>query len=79
MKSIHHGTAGANKKMRGKMSATLSCGCCVMFNFKQRERHKEAVREIKNFVTLPNGSTRVVGSIVAILEQDDQSGGSKDL
>lgn len=47
MKSIHHGKAGANKKMRGKLSATLSCRCCDMYNWKWSERIKEANKEIK--------------------------------
>lgn len=49
MKSIHHGTAGANNKLRGKKSCGLSCGCCVMYNWKWDERLKEANEEIENF------------------------------
>jgi hypothetical protein len=48
MKSIRHGTCGANKKLRGKVSVALSCGCCDMFNFTWKERVKEANKEIKN-------------------------------
>lgn len=49
MKSIHHGTAGANAKLRGKLQRMLSCGCCVMQNFRPRERWKEAQKEITSF------------------------------
>jgi hypothetical protein len=48
MKSIHHGKAGANAKLKGKLSKSLSCGCCFMQNFKWQEKIKEAKREIKN-------------------------------
>ena len=47
MKSIHHGKAGANGKLRGKLTKCLSCGCCDLQNWKWRERLKEANREIK--------------------------------
>jgi hypothetical protein len=47
MKSIYHGKAGANKKMRGKLSVELYCRCCMMFNWKWRERMKEAKQEIR--------------------------------
>ena len=47
MKSIHHGKAGANAKLRGKRQLLLSCGCCVLQNFKWKERWKNAEREIK--------------------------------
>ena len=46
MKSIHHGTAAANSKLRGKREKVLSCGCCVLQNFTERERIKEADAEI---------------------------------
>ena len=48
MKSIHHGKAGANAKLKGKLTKSLSCGCCCMQNFKWQERLKEAKKEIKN-------------------------------
>ena len=48
MKSIHHGKAGANAKLKGKLSKDLSCGCCTMHNFKWQERIKEAKKEIKS-------------------------------
>ena len=47
MKSISHGKAGANAKLRGKLTHALSCGCCMMQNFKRRERWKEAAKQIK--------------------------------
>lgn len=46
MKSIHHGKAAANLKLRGKLTQKLICGCCVMRNFKWQERMKEAKSEI---------------------------------
>ena len=49
MKSIYHGTAGANAKLNGKQTKRLSCGCCVMTNFKWQTRLKEANTEIKRF------------------------------
>jgi hypothetical protein len=47
MKSIHHGKAGANSKLRGKKTAVLSCRCCMLFNPKWDERMKEAKLEIR--------------------------------
>jgi hypothetical protein len=47
MKSIHHGKAGANAKLKGKLEHVLSCGCCVLQNFKWRERCKQALKETK--------------------------------
>ena len=49
MKSIRHGTAGANAKLRGKLTHLLSCKCCMLFNPKHEERVKEANREIKEY------------------------------
>lgn len=47
MKSIHHGTAGANAKLRGKLTRLLSCKCCMLQNFKYKERIKQLNKEIK--------------------------------
>jgi hypothetical protein len=49
MKSIHHGTAAANSKLRGKRSKLLTCKCCSLYNFKHDERVKEAKNLIKEF------------------------------
>lgn len=49
MKSIYHGTAGANSKLKGKLTKSLSCGCCVLQNFKWSEKVKEATKEVKDF------------------------------
>jgi hypothetical protein len=49
MKSLHHGKAAANSKLRGKLQKELSCGCCCLTNFTRSERVKEAKREIKDF------------------------------
>ena len=49
MKSIYHGTAGANAKLRGKKTCVLSCQCCVLMNIKDAERIKEANKEIKQY------------------------------
>lgn len=46
MKSLHHGTAAANAKLRGKLTHGLSCRCCELQNWKWRERLKEADLEI---------------------------------
>jgi len=48
MKSIYHGTAAANAKLKGKKYKLLSCKCCVLFNPKWEERVKEAKKEIKS-------------------------------
>ena len=50
MKSIYHGTAGANAKLRGKKTCVLSCQCCVLMNIKESERDKEADRDIQEFI-----------------------------
>jgi len=55
MKSIHHGTAGANSKLRGKRTQLLRCRCCELFNPRWDERVKEAKKEIKD-VYRTNGS-----------------------
>ena len=47
MKSIRRQGLGGNIKLHGKISKTLSCGCCDVFNFKNSERWKEAANEIK--------------------------------
>jgi hypothetical protein len=48
MKSIYHGTAAANAKLKGKKYKLLSCKCCALFNLKWEERVKEANKEIKS-------------------------------
>lgn len=52
MKSIHHGKAGANAKLNGKKTCTLSCGCCSLQNFTESERIKEADKEILEFISV---------------------------
>lgn len=47
MRSVHHGKAGANAKLRGKLTRLLQCGCCLMKNWKWSERLKEAASEIR--------------------------------
>lgn len=54
MKSIYHGTAGANAKLRGKRTKLLKCKCCELFNPKWDERFKEAKANIKEY---RNGTT----------------------
>ena len=49
MKSLRWGTAAANKKLRGKICVSLSCGCCDMVNFTKKERVREANKEINEF------------------------------
>lgn len=49
MKSIRHGTAAANSKLRGKRTRLLSCRCCMLFNPKWEERVKEANKEIRQY------------------------------
>ena len=49
MKSIHHGKAGANAKLRGRKTAMLTCRCCMLQNFKHDERVKEAKTEIRRY------------------------------
>ena len=49
MKSIRHGTAGANAKLKGKLTQLLSCKCCMLINFKHTERVKEAKKQIKEY------------------------------
>jgi hypothetical protein len=45
MKSTPHAVGSIN--LRGKKTHTLSCGCCGMTNFKDREAAKEAKKEIR--------------------------------
>lgn len=47
MKSIHHGNAAANLKLKGKLEKLLPCKCCVMQNWKWRERVREAIKEMR--------------------------------
>ncbi len=49
MKSIHHGKAAANSKLRGRKTTMLTCRCCMLINFKHEERVKEAKNQIKEF------------------------------
>ena len=49
MKSIHHGKAAANSKLRGRKTALLTCRCCMLQNFKHDERVKEAKNQIRRY------------------------------
>jgi hypothetical protein len=49
MKSIYHGKAGANTKLKGKITKMLACRCCDMYNWKWSEKIKEATKQIKEF------------------------------
>ena len=49
MKSIYHGTAAANCKLRGKKFRLLLCKCCALINKKEDFRKAEAKKEIENF------------------------------
>lgn len=49
MKSIYHGTAAANCKLRGKKYKLLSCRCCSLFNPTVEVREKEADNEIRRY------------------------------
>lgn len=48
MKSIHRGNIGGNAKLRGKLSAMLSCRCCDIYNFKPGYFTKLAEKEARN-------------------------------
>jgi hypothetical protein len=54
LKSIHHGKTGANAKLKGKLTHSLSCGCCTMQNFKWKEKLKEMNKDILNFKKYKN-------------------------
>ena len=49
MKSIHHGKAGANAKLKGRKTALLSCRCCMLINFRYDERVKQAKNDIRRY------------------------------
>ncbi len=49
MKSIHHGKAAANSKLRGRKTAMLTCRCCMLIKFKHEERVKEAKTDIRRY------------------------------
>lgn len=49
MKSIYHGTAAANCKLRGKKIRILSCRCCVLIDIRDGVREKEKNKEISDF------------------------------
>lgn len=49
MKSIYHGTAAANSKLRGKKYKLLSCRCCSLINIKVEVREKEADNDIRRY------------------------------
>ena len=61
MKSVPQGAG--NSKLRGKLSRSMSCGCCVMENWKWRERVKEANKEIYSvFKEFESKSSAIMGS-----------------
>ena len=38
-----------NIKMKGKKFYLPSCGCCVFFNFKEKELKKEHLKELRKY------------------------------
>jgi hypothetical protein len=51
MKSIYHGKAAANCKLRGKKYHLLSCKCCCLINIKDEVREKEKSKEVREFLS----------------------------
>jgi hypothetical protein len=49
MKSVHHGTAAANCKLKGKLTQRLICGCCDLYNWKWQEKVKLANQDIRYY------------------------------
>jgi hypothetical protein len=49
MKSIYHGTAAANCKLRGKKFHLLSCRCCALINVKDQVEDRCTRKEIDEF------------------------------
>lgn len=49
MKSIYHGTAAANCKLRGKKYRLLTCRCCALINVKDEVEDRRTRKEIEDF------------------------------
>ena len=47
MKSPVFGAKAGNVKMRGKKTRLMSCKCCMMMDFREECRKKEAEEEIR--------------------------------
>jgi hypothetical protein len=49
MKSLHIGNVAGQIDLKGKKYKLLSCKCCVLQNFKVRERNREAKKEMREY------------------------------
>ncbi len=50
MKSLHLRNIAGNINLKGKKYKLLSCKCCVVQDFRYREKVKEAKKEIRDVV-----------------------------
>jgi hypothetical protein len=49
MKSLHIRNVAGQFDLKGKKYKLLSCKCCVLQNFKERERYREAKKEMREY------------------------------
>lgn len=50
MRSLSIRNYAGNTNLKGKKYKLLSCGCCVIQDFRDKEKEKEAKKEIKFWV-----------------------------
>ncbi len=50
MKSLHLRNIAGNINLKGKKYKLLSCKCCVVQDFRYREKVKQAKKEIRDVV-----------------------------
>jgi len=49
MKSLHIRNVAGQVNLKGKKYKLLSCKCCVIQNFRDKERNKEAKKEMGEY------------------------------
>ena len=59
MKSLHLRNIAGNTNLKGKKYKLLGCKCCAVQDFRDRERTKEAKKEIRNEKDLSSSSIGV--------------------
>lgn len=49
MRSLYLRGVAGNAKLRGKRIKLMSCGCCVVQDFRLSERVKQSKREVQSY------------------------------
>jgi|694.fasta_scaffold00075_105 hypothetical protein len=54
MKSLHIGNVAGQTNLKGKKYKLLSCKCCVVRDLRDKERTKEAKKDLNDKMVLQN-------------------------